>query len=641
MALFQSETSPMPPATPPADNSHNTENTDTLDIFLKQHNLEDIAKQLKASGIENIDDLLELQTDHDAEQCADDDLKLSDDHEKKQRFIKAVRDLRVTFHTNSDHKDPEDGDPNIEDRSDMESATDVDRVIDEKKRYIVKQFKRFEQLLRDRQQYLLAKIDEMYQNNKGNTIDIEIDEHNTVKQIETIGTIATSNDERYDIAHAAEPLGLSHTKKIISIQIGQCGNRIGNEFWNSLYQEHMANGKQRDENRKVDVYFKEISESLYVPRAVAIDLDPTTQVTSLIPRTNTVFGCRSARGIWPCAMYTDGAELKEKIRNTLRYQLESCDYLQGINIFHSLNGATGSGVSAMVLGDSMIQSLVSKTTISTYSVVSSAISSNHLGMNNSILEPYNVVLGLNALIEASQTYSYLLSNNGTLELLKSFDVPHGNFDDINRVYSPFIQDMSSMFIYGDTSLNLTLESVKTHLVPKEKLKFLTMTCMPMMSNGDQRQLKCNEDIGTLAKQIWNPQYICLPDGAKDDKLEALSSLIVCRVSGDGRENEVNTDQINKVFGQYNEHSIRCICNVVPHSNKKISNSCANVINTPWIQTILWNSSTRCMNLFKKRHGWHHLAGEGLDEMELTEADSNIKSVCDAINDALLDVDDID
>lgn len=72
-------------------------------------------------------------------------------------------------------------------------------------------------------------------------------------------------------------------REIITLQLGQCGNQIGMEFWRKLCQEHGINpeGRILDSaaaaggfyDRK-DVFFYQADDNHYIPRAVLLDLEP-------------------------------------------------------------------------------------------------------------------------------------------------------------------------------------------------------------------------------------------------------------------------------------------------------------------------------------------------------------------------------
>ena len=69
-------------------------------------------------------------------------------------------------------------------------------------------------------------------------------------------------------------------REIITIQVGQCGNQIGNEFWKQLCSEHgissegIVDEKAINGDDRKDVFFYQADDDHYIPRSVLIDLEP-------------------------------------------------------------------------------------------------------------------------------------------------------------------------------------------------------------------------------------------------------------------------------------------------------------------------------------------------------------------------------
>uniref|UniRef100_A0A7N0T4L8 Tubulin/FtsZ GTPase domain-containing protein n=1 Tax=Kalanchoe fedtschenkoi TaxID=63787 RepID=A0A7N0T4L8_KALFE len=68
-------------------------------------------------------------------------------------------------------------------------------------------------------------------------------------------------------------------REIITLQVGQCGNQIGMEFWKQLCLEHgiskegiLEDFATQGGDRK-DVFFYQADDQHYIPRALLIDLD--------------------------------------------------------------------------------------------------------------------------------------------------------------------------------------------------------------------------------------------------------------------------------------------------------------------------------------------------------------------------------
>jgi len=105
-------------------------------------------------------------------------------------------------------------------------------------------------------------------------------------------------------------------REIIHVQVGQCGNQIGNAFWGTMGKEHKLepNGKfkgkpEEGDNRlrldKIDVYYQEAGTMRFVPRACLVDLEPgimdvikASPMGALFKPDNMCFGASGAGNNW-------------------------------------------------------------------------------------------------------------------------------------------------------------------------------------------------------------------------------------------------------------------------------------------------------------------------------------------------------
>ena len=69
-------------------------------------------------------------------------------------------------------------------------------------------------------------------------------------------------------------------REMIMLQLGQCGNQIGFEFWKKLCKEHGISPEGTLEEHategldRKDVFFYQADDEHYVPRSVLLDLEP-------------------------------------------------------------------------------------------------------------------------------------------------------------------------------------------------------------------------------------------------------------------------------------------------------------------------------------------------------------------------------
>ena len=109
-------------------------------------------------------------------------------------------------------------------------------------------------------------------------------------------------------------------REIIHVQVGQCGNQIGNAFWDTMGKEHKleVNGKfkgkpEEGDNQarldKIDVYYQEAGTMRFVPRACLVDLEPgimdvikASPMGALFKPDNMCFGASGAGNNW-CVLH--------------------------------------------------------------------------------------------------------------------------------------------------------------------------------------------------------------------------------------------------------------------------------------------------------------------------------------------------
>uniref|UniRef100_UPI003AAD29C1 tubulin beta chain-like isoform X8 n=1 Tax=Centroberyx gerrardi TaxID=166262 RepID=UPI003AAD29C1 len=139
-------------------------------------------------------------------------------------------------------------------------------------------------------------------------------------------------------------------REIVHIQAGQCGNQIGAKFWEVISDEHgidptgTYHGDSDLQLDRISVYYNEATGGKYVPRAILVDLEPGTMDSvrsgpfgQIFRPDNFVFGQSGAGNNWAKGHYTEGAELVDSVLDVVRKESESCDCLQGFQLFKRIS----------------------------------------------------------------------------------------------------------------------------------------------------------------------------------------------------------------------------------------------------------------------------------------------------------------
>ncbi|KAH8832477.1 tubulin beta chain [Flagelloscypha sp. PMI_526] len=295
--------------------------------------------------------------------------------------------------------------------------------------------------------------------------------------------------------------------EIISLQLGQCGNSVGCNFWKSISNEHglEATGTYSGQNdlqlEKINVYFNELRRRKYVPRTVFVDLNLETReyvVQSPYRRIfrpeNVVVGPTNGQSIWAAGYYTDGFELSEPVLEVVRREAEKTDCLQGFQLTHNPGAATGGGLTSLLLW--RLQEDYPSRVLSTFTITP-GYEPEHV----TVLRPYNFVLSMPALIDNCDV-SFMIDNQAAYNVaLRRFNLSAPQFSDLNSIISQVITGVTSFVRFpSSNSLNSNLRRLCGNMVPFNRLHFLETGFAPFTANSVKRD---TPTLLELSEAIFN------------------------------------------------------------------------------------------------------------------------------------------
>jgi len=273
---------------------------------------------------------------------------------------------------------------------------------------------------------------------------------------------------------------------IITIQAGQCGNQIGEEFWERLCAEHgvgpSGESAKHVENDRKDAFFYESSDGRFFPRAILADLEPRVVSTvaghrpDLFAPENMFIGSEGggAGNVWSSG-YQKGKENVENLMEIILRESESCDFLDGFILFHSVGGGTGSGLGSFLL--EQIRERMPKK-----SVLSVSIFPNNQDVSDSVVQPYNTVLTLRRLRECAD--GVIAMDNAALSRLvgDALKVSAPTFNHTNRLASSVVAASTSTLRFPGSRFS-NIETVLSMASPIRGCHFLVPSYSPFLENG--------------------------------------------------------------------------------------------------------------------------------------------------------------
>ena len=373
------------------------------------------------------------------------------------------------------------------------------------------------------------------------------------------------------------------------------------------------------QNERVNVYFNESSYGRLVPRAVLVDLESgvldsirASPNGQLFRPDNFISTSGGAGNNWAKGHYTDGTDLIETIMDTVHREVEASDYLQGFQLAHSLGGGTGSGLGTLI--SSKISEEYPDRIMQAFSVFPSA------KVSDVVVAPYNSVFALNYLIQSSNLIN-VFDNEALYNICTQYlKLNKPTYGDINHLVSYSMSGTTSSLRFPG-QLNADLRKLAVNLTPFPRLRFLTVSHTPIFSRASLPYQALT--VSELSQQLFDPRNVmCAVDPRRGKYLTAAALYRGMLPMTEIEECTMNMQKKNsKNFVEWIPNNITVSCCDIPSKGLKVSATLLG--NNTAIAEVFRRIYTQFNAMWRRKAFVHYYSGEGMDESEFTEAESNI------------------
>ena len=336
------------------------------------------------------------------------------------------------------------------------------------------------------------------------------------------------------------------------------------------------------------------------------------EVGKMFKPDNFVYGANGAGNNWAKGHYTEGAELVDQVLDVLRREAESCECLQGFQMTHSLGGGTGSGMGTLLL--SKIKEEFPDRMIMTYSVFPSA------NVSDTVTEPYNTTLSVNQLLENVDEV-VVLDNEALYNICtQSLNLKTPSFSDMNELVSKAMSGITACLRYPG-QLNSDLRKLAVNLIPFPRLHFFMTGYAPLTNSANSafRQYSVAE---LTSQQFDAKNMMCACDPRRGRYLTAAAIFR-------GKVATRDVDEcMREIHQRYAPYFVEWIPNNITTSVSSVAPAGSPMAttflgNSTAIQDVFSRVSEQFEVMFRRRAYLYWFTSEGMDEMEFTEASSNL------------------
>ncbi|KAL1593435.1 gamma-tubulin [Nothophoma quercina] len=301
------------------------------------------------------------------------------------------------------------------------------------------------------------------------------------------------------------------SREIITLQAGQCGNSVGQQFWQQLCQEHGINqdGNLEDfategGDRK-DVFFYQSDDTRYIPRAILLDLEPRvlnsiqSSAYKNIYNPENFYIHKSGTGAgnnWGMG-YSMGETVHEEILDMIDREADGSDSLEGFMMLHSIAGGTGSGLGSYML--ERLNDRFPKKLIQTYSVFPNTQD------GDIVVQPYNSLLSMRRLTQNAD--SVVVLDNGALSKIAAdrLHVLNPSFEQTNQLVSTVMSASTTTLRYPGYMHN-DLVGIVASLIPTPRCHFLMTSYTPFSGeNVEQAKTVRKTTVLDVMRRLLQPK----------------------------------------------------------------------------------------------------------------------------------------
>ncbi|XP_032456495.1 tubulin beta chain-like isoform X2 [Nasonia vitripennis] len=325
---------------------------------------------------------------------------------------------------------------------------------------------------------------------------------------------------------------------------------------------------------------------------------------------NFVFGNSGAGNNWAKGHYTDGAELVDNVMEVIRRETESCDCPQGFQMTHSLGGGTGSGMGTLII--SKIRDEYPDRIVSTFSVVPSP------KVSDTVVEPYNATLSICRLMEYTDQ-TYCMDNEALYDIcFRTLKLATPTYGDLNKLVSATMSGVTTCLRFPG-QLNADLRKLAVNMVPFPHVHFFISGFAPLSPETNIKYRSCS--VLELTQQMFEARNMMVACDPRCGRYLTVAAIFRGRMSmRDVDEQMYNIQHKNSpYFVDWIPNNVKtAVCDIPPTG---YTISATFIANSTAIQVLFKRISEQFSAMFRRKAFLHWYTGEGMDELELTEAEA--------------------
>jgi len=245
-------------------------------------------------------------------------------------------------------------------------------------------------------------------------------------------------------------------------------------------------------------------------------------------------------------------------------------------------------------------------------------------VSDTVVEPYNATLSVHQLVENADEVM-CIDNEALYDIcFRTLKLTTPTYADLNHLVSHVMSGVTCSLRFPG-QLNADLRKLAVNLVPFPRLHFFLVGFAPLTARTDKGYSKLS--VPDLTQQMFNAKNMMAACDPRNGRYLTASALF--------RGKDISTKEVDEeMLRVQNKHSssfvewipnnIKSSVCSVPHTG--VDMSATFIGNSTCIQELFRRVADQFTAMFKRKAFLHWFTEEGMDEMEFTEAESNMNDL---------------
>ncbi|XP_017372469.2 tubulin beta-8 chain-like, partial [Cebus imitator] len=244
-------------------------------------------------------------------------------------------------------------------------------------------------------------------------------------------------------------------------------------------------------------------------------------------------------------------------------------------------------------------------------------------VSDTVVEPYNATLSVYQLIENADE-TFCIDNKVLYNICsRTLKLTTPTYSDLNHLVSATMSGVTTCLRFPG-QLNADLRKLAVNMVPFPRLHFFMASFAQLTSRGSQQYRALT--VAELTQQLFDAKNMMAAYDPRHGHYLTVAAIFRGRMSmREVDEHMFNIQNKNSCyFAERLPHNVKtAVCDIPPRGLKM---SATFIGNNTAIQELFKRVSEQFTAMFRRKAFLHWYIGEGMDEMEFTEAESNLNDL---------------